>query len=100
MVRATAAFILVLAVGSLVLAQDDVVFPSKNLGDVTFRHETHAADGKFQCDDCHPTIFSDSGERGKQTMAQMRAKKGCGVCHNGKNAFDVRDNCQVCHRKN
>jgi c(7)-type cytochrome triheme protein len=29
----------------------------------------------------------------------MRRHKSCGVCHNGKNAFDVRDNCYVCHNK-
>lgn len=83
-----------------VVGGGDIVYKVKNVGDVTFSHDSHATDRGFKCEDCHPTIFPmEKGKGKKQTMADMRKKKACGVCHNGKNAFDVGDNCYICHKK-
>ena len=35
----------------------------------------------------------------KVTMAQMQKGQSCGACHNGKRAFDVKGNCDNCHKK-
>jgi len=76
----------------------DIVYKVKRIGDVTFSHDTHATDSGFKCEDCHPAIFPMQKGK-KRTMTEMRKKQACGVCHNGKNAFDVGDNCYVCHKK-
>lgn len=77
----------------------DIVYKVKNVGDVTFSHDSHVTDRGFKCEDCHPAIFPMEKGKQKKTMAEMRKKKACGVCHNGKNAFDVGDNCYICHKK-
>jgi len=81
-----------------VVGGGDVVYKVKRVGDVTFSHDTHGKDYGFKCEECHPAVFPM--EKGKKrTMTEMRKKQACGVCHNGKNAFDVADNCFVCHKK-
>jgi c(7)-type cytochrome triheme protein len=77
----------------------NIVYEVKKIGNVTFSHDTHVTDRGFGCKDCHPGIFPQERSEKKHTMAEMRRHKSCGVCHNGKNAFDVRDNCYVCHNK-
>ena len=89
------------SVGWAAVGGGDIVYKVKHVGDVTFSHDAHAAERAFKCEDCHPAIFPMEKGKGKKqaTMADMRKKKACGVCHNGKNAFDVGDNCYVCHKK-
>lgn len=81
-----------------VVGGGDIVYKVSRVGDVTFSHDTHGKNYGFKCEECHPAIFPM--EKGKKrTMTEMRKKQACGVCHNGKNAFDVGDNCYVCHKK-
>ena len=87
------------SLGSAVVGGGDIVYKVKHLGDVTFSHDTHVTDYKFKCEECHPAIFAMEKGKKKRTMADMRKKQACGVCHNGKNAFDVGDNCYVCHKR-
>lgn len=98
-----AVIVVVLAFVSMVFAVvggGDIVYKVKHIGDVTFSHDNHGTERGFKCEECHPAIFPMEKEKGKKrTMADMRKKKACGVCHNGKNAFDVGDNCYVCHKK-
>lgn len=94
--------ILLLLLSAVVWAKvggGDIVYKVKNVGDVTFSHDAHVTDRGFKCEDCHPAIFPMEKEKGKRKMADMRKKKACGVCHNGKNAFDVGDNCYICHKR-
>ncbi len=78
----------------------DITYKVKYIGDVTFSHDSHVTGRGFTCDDCHPVIFPlPRDKEKKRTMAEMRAKKACGTCHNGKNAFDVGSNCYICHKK-
>lgn len=78
----------------------EIVYKIKYVGDVTFSHESHVTERGFKCDDCHPAIFPlPRDKEKKRTMTEIRAKKACGVCHNGKNAFDVEGNCYICHKR-
>lgn len=94
-------FLAVLFIASLVSAMvggGDIVYKVKKVGDVTFSHDSHVTDKGFKCEDCHPAIFPQEKGAKKHKMADMRKKQACGVCHNGKNAFDVGDNCYICHK--
>ncbi|MBF0328420.1 MAG: cytochrome c3 family protein [Nitrospirae bacterium] len=78
----------------------NIVYKVKHSGDVTFSHDSHVTDRNFKCDDCHPSIFAMKRDaEKKRKMSDMRSKKACGICHNGKNAFDVSSNCYICHKK-
>lgn len=78
----------------------DIVYKIKRTGDVIFRHDTHVTDYGFDCENCHDVIYPLPREEGKKhTMAEMRRHKACGVCHDGKNAFDTGENCYLCHIK-
>jgi c(7)-type cytochrome triheme protein len=100
--RAVAAAMIVWASASVALAEvggGNIVFEVKRIGNVTFSHDTHVTDRGMGCKDCHPAIFPQERSDKRYSMADMRRHKSCGVCHNGKNAFDVRENCYVCHAK-
>jgi len=71
-----------------------VEYCNSKKGKVIFNGTTHA---KAKCNECHPKPFkTKKGE--KITMADMKAGKNCGACHNGKKAFGVKD-CTKCHKK-
>ena len=61
-------------------------------GRVTFAHETHVNQEKFECTDCHDNIFKM--KKGEASMLQ------CTLCHDGKKAFSNRDQtgCTNCHK--
>lgn len=66
----------------------------KTKGKVVFNGKTHA---KIKCMDCHPKPWKmKKGD--KMTMADMKAGKKCGACHNGKKAFAI-TKCAKCHKK-
>jgi c(7)-type cytochrome triheme protein len=76
-------------------------FPDGSEGKVTFSHEAHLAKGE-KCTDCHTKIFKmTKGQRSVLKMADMEKGQSCGVCHNGKVAYSVKDkaNCTKCHKK-
>jgi len=106
MFRVWAALLVVLASGFALpaLAEEvgggDIVYEVKRVGNVLFSHETHVTTIGIDCKGCHPAIFPEDRSGAKRsTMAEMRRHGSCGVCHNGKNAFDVKENCYVCHVK-
>lgn len=70
-------------------------------GPVTYSHEKHQA--KFpKCNACHTKVFQmKKGKSGPITMAAMNEGKFCGACHDGTQAFSVKDeaNCTKCHMK-
>lgn len=84
-----------------VVGGGSIVYKVKHVGDVTFSHDSHVTDFGLKCEECHPAVFPmEKQKEGKRrSMVEMRAKKACGVCHNGKNAFDVGGNCYICHKK-
>lgn len=77
----------------------NITFKVKTAGDVNFSHESHIANIGLKCTDCHASLFITQEKHVKTTMAQMQKGKSCGACHNGKKAFDVKANCNTCHKK-
>jgi c(7)-type cytochrome triheme protein len=65
-------------------------------GKVVFDGKEHA-DKALKCNACHTAIFKMKKEM-KITMADMKAGKNCGACHDGKKAFGA-DDCAKCHKK-
>ena len=77
----------------------DVLYPLKKGGNVTFSHENHVAGVGLSCTACHPTPYVTSKRHSHTTMADMQKGKSCGLCHDGKQAFSVKGDCQKCHSK-
>ncbi len=76
----------------------DITFKVNGANDVVFKHEFHVQKKGLKCADCHNAIFKPKASIFSSTMEKMRNGEACGVCHNGKRAFDVRDNCARCHK--
>ncbi|MEJ2525412.1 MAG: cytochrome c3 family protein [Desulfuromonadales bacterium] len=57
--------------------------------------------GGNACKDCHNAEVFPKRKQGtvKITMEEIYAGRLCGVCHNGKRAFDAKSNCARCHVK-
>jgi c(7)-type cytochrome triheme protein len=72
-----------------------VVFTNDG-GEVKFSHEFHL--GIYKCADCHTKLFLYKVGVKHVNMAGMEAGKSCGGCHNGKDAFTVKENCDKCHK--
>lgn len=90
----------VLVMTSIVSARiggGDIKYKVKHIGDVTYSHETHVETMGFNCTECHPIIFETKEKHKKFQMSHRRQATSCGVCHNGKDAFDLKTNCYVCH---
>lgn len=77
----------------------DIPFKSGKERDAIFSHDTHVSDIGLKCTECHDSLYITKEKHKKVTMADMRKGLSCGVCHNGKRAFDVKGNCSNCHKK-
>ena len=71
-----------------------IEYGDKKIGAVVFDGKTHA---KAKCKECHPVPWKMKKAK-KMTMPPKKAHKDCGVCHNGKKAFGVKE-CAKCHKK-
>jgi len=79
----------------------DFEFAGGTQGKVVFSHEKHMAQN-LKCTDCHTKIFKMAkGQRSALKMADMNNGQACGVCHDAKKGFSVKEaaNCSKCHRK-
>jgi c(7)-type cytochrome triheme protein len=65
-------------------------------GEVKFSHPFHL--DMFKCADCHTKLFPFQAGAKHNTMDQMEKGNGCGGCHNGKDAFSVKGDCEKCHK--
>lgn len=95
------AFVVVLFGSAMAVAPGKTVeFAGGDAGKVVFDGKTHADKG-LKCNDCHTKIFPMKKGAVKLTMADMKAGKNCGECHNGKKAFSVSEkaDCGKCHKK-
>ena len=65
-----------------------------------FSHVRHLSYA-LTCNDCHLKIFKQrigsADLKGAMTMQVLNEGKFCGACHNGKDAFTVKENCNRCH---
>jgi c(7)-type cytochrome triheme protein len=75
-------------------------FKNSPMGIVKFDGTLHKEAGN-KCKDCHNDGMFPKMKQGtvKITMSEIYAGKLCGVCHNGKRAFDAQSNCNRCHIK-
>jgi c(7)-type cytochrome triheme protein len=72
----------------------EVTFNVKETGAVKFSHEVHTS--AYKCGECHPGNYKPGKGNPVVTMAAMEKGKSCGACHNGKDAFAVKE-CAKCH---
>ncbi|MGB9699181.1 MAG: cytochrome c3 family protein [Thermodesulfobacteriota bacterium] len=77
----------------------DIKYEVKRVGDVIFSHETHVELIGFNCTRCHPHIYLTKEQHKTVKMIHRRQAQSCGECHDGKQAFDLRSNCFVCHKR-
>ena len=82
-------------------------------GDITFKRKGEGTDDippaifphwihrmQYKCGACHEELFKMKAGANEITMDMMSAGKSCGVCHNGKVAFESNfDTCLRCHTK-
>lgn len=75
-------------------------FNGSDMGKVVFDGTVHKNAG-LKCSDCHnPELFPKMKQGTvKITMNELYAGKYCGRCHDGKKAFQIKDNCTRCHHK-
>jgi len=66
---------------------------------VTFQHETHVELSGNTCLGCHPEPFRILHPTRRILHADMESGGSCGLCHDGRRAFGVKDSsaCQTCH---
>ena len=76
----------------------DIIFRMKGAADAVFSHDGHVTKG-LKCTDCHYVLYATVEKHSKATMAEMQKGRSCGACHNGQKAFDVKANCDRCHKK-
>jgi c(7)-type cytochrome triheme protein len=81
-------------------ASKTIEFNNSPMGVVKFDGTVHKEAGA-KCKDCHNNEMFPKMKQGTVsiTMDQIYAGKLCGVCHNGKRAFDAKGNCARCHIK-
>lgn len=60
----------------------------------TFPHWVHRV--RYRCMACHPALFEAQAGADTLTMAEMRRRQSCGVCHNERDAFGLME-CERCH---
>ena len=79
----------------------DLEFKPKGAGAVLFKHEQHVTNKGFKCADCHYKTFQQGGTSYKMDMSALTKGAFCGKCHEGKLAFDVKDekSCNRCHKE-
>ncbi len=66
---------------------------------VVFRHGPHVALAANRCTACHPRYFRILVPTRALRHREMNAGRACGACHDGRQAFGVRDPgaCASCH---
>ena len=81
-------------------ADKTLKFNDSPMGVVMFDGTIHKEAG-VKCKECHNGEVFPKMKQGtvKITMDDIYAGKLCGVCHNGKRAFDAQSNCDRCHVK-
>lgn len=66
-------------------------------GPVVFRHAAHFELAGNKCTACHPGPFRMLRPERRVTHDEMNAGRSCGICHDGRKAAPVDDECDHCH---
>ena len=95
-----AALFLSSAAALAVPAKKTIKFDKSPMGTVTFDGTVHKEAGA-KCKECHNSEMFPKMKLGTVTitMDEIYAGNLCGVCHNGKRAFDAKGDCARCHVK-
>lgn len=80
--------------GNIPLKTSQAQMEAKGLAPVLFPHWVHRL--YYDCTACHPGVFPMK-RADSMTKSKIFEGRQCGVCHNGKLAFDARKNCSSCH---
>jgi len=85
-------------------ALDGLLIPTHedSPGTVRFNHSDHVDLRAPDCTACHTRIFSLTAEgfaAREKTWGEDGFHTGCGTCHNGDDAFDYEEDCEVCHEE-
>ena len=99
--RLAIAAVLVLMCGGVafaVVGGGDITLNNKG-GVVLFNHAVHVDAAGLKCQECHPKFYKNAKQHRASSMKAMEKGKSCGSCHNGKEAFGVKDTCERCHQK-
>lgn len=84
------------AVGELGDIEMDRRSSANGLPPVVFPHWAHRV--RYRCYACHPHPFGMSAGSNVFSLADIRAGRFCGECHDGRTAFAVEfDTCRTCH---
>jgi c(7)-type cytochrome triheme protein len=71
---------------------------SDDIPPAVFPHWVHRM--QYKCGACHDEPFKMKAGANEVTMDMMQAGQSCGICHNGKVAFESNfDTCLRCHNK-
>ncbi len=76
----------------------DITFSVKGATNVLYMHDSHVTKAGLKCSDCHYKIYTTVQGHRKASMADMQQGRSCGACHNGSRAFDVKADCEKCHK--
>jgi c(7)-type cytochrome triheme protein len=92
-------FILFYSGVSLGVGGGEITFKPQKARKVVFSHDVHVQNSRLTCVRCHLGLYRmTKGMDKPATMAEMNQGKSCGACHDGKDAFTVKENCSRCHR--
>ncbi|MEI6209184.1 MAG: cytochrome c3 family protein [Desulfuromonadales bacterium] len=72
----------------------EITYNVKETGPTHFSHKIHIEVAK--CSKCHPKPYAPNHQNRRVGMAAMEKGASCGVCHNSKEAFSVKE-CSKCH---
>jgi len=72
----------------------EITYKVKETGPTHFSHKFHIE--VAGCGKCHPGLYATNQQNRRVGMAAMEKGKSCGVCHNSKEAFSVKE-CAKCH---
>ena len=78
----------------------ELKFEKSSMGTVTFSGQIHK-DAGVKCKECHNKDMFPKYKQGtvEIKMSKIYAGELCGLCHNGKRAFEAKSNCNRCHKK-
>ena len=81
--------------GNFVMKRHEKELKKAGLAPVLYPHWKHRI--LFECKVCHNSIFQMQRWVNQISQEKIVAGKQCGVCHNGKMAFGIENNCNRCH---
>jgi c(7)-type cytochrome triheme protein len=100
---ALVALVTLLPIPGVAAEVGDIVFTRKEAGTedippAIFPHWAHRM--QFKCHVCHDTIVAMKAGANPISMEAIQQGKYCGVCHDGKTAFQATfETCARCHRQ-